>query len=75
MYVCVMYSISITEVTCMNCVETSNLCITDAAFIELTRENEQHKDELTLHGELITDIYHYKCALTQLTLTYFIQYP
>ena len=34
----------------------SNLCITDAAFIELTRENEQHKDELTLHGELITDI-------------------
>ena len=51
MYVCAMYSISITEVTCMNCVETSNLCITDAAFIELTRENEQHKDELTLHGE------------------------
>ena len=56
MYVCAMYSISITEVTCMNCVETSNLCITDAAFIELTRENEQHKDEITLHGELITDI-------------------
>ena len=51
----------------------SNLCITDAAFIELTRENEQHKDEITLHGELITDIYHYKCALTQLTLTYFMQ--
>ena len=51
---CVMCSISITEVTCMNCVEMynpSNLCITDAAFIELTRENEQHKDELSLHGE------------------------
>ena len=50
-WVCVMYSISITEVTCMNCVETTNLCITDGAFIELTREHEQHKDELTLHGE------------------------
>ena len=50
MYVCVMSSISITEVTCMNCVETSNLCITDAAFIELTREHEKLK-ELKLHGE------------------------
>ena len=28
-----------------------DLCVTDAAFIELTRENEQLKDELTLHGE------------------------
>ena len=32
----------------------SNLCITDAAFIELMREKEQLREELKLKGENYT---------------------